>query len=99
MSILSRIAKAFLRSGEQFTVGSNTYRGVFSILSTGTMRNYLDDPEVLAITHPALMLTTQGDAVIAVNDTITRDGVTYTVLRVSNHRLAGVLAVKIAILA
>ncbi len=99
MSIFQRIAKGFLRTGEQFTVGAHTYRGVFQILASGTMRNYLDDPEVMGVTHPCLMLVTQGDAVIAVADTITRDSRTYTVLRVSSHRIAGVLAVKIAILA
>jgi len=99
MPFLQRIKKKLGIAGEDFTVGANTYRGVFKVLDTGTMRNYLDDTEVMGVTRPGLLLTTDADASISVTDTITRDGRTYEVLKVSTHRIANVAVVKIAILA
>jgi len=99
MGFLDRVIAGLSRAGEDFTVGSNTYRGVFRVLDTGTMRNYLDDVEVMAVTRPGLLLITQGDAEIDVSDTITRDGRTYTVLKTSQHRVGRVTVVKQAVLA
>ncbi|MCL5105529.1 MAG: hypothetical protein M1133_15650 [Armatimonadetes bacterium] len=99
MSFLSRVIKKFGSYGEQFTVGSNTYRGVFRPLDSGTMNTYLDDVEKMGVVKPGLVLTTQGDAVINVDDTITRDSRTYTVLKTSLHRIGGVAVVKVVILA
>ena len=99
MLLFDRIKRKFAKHGEQFTVGVNTYRGVFQILGSGTMNSYLDDVEQMGVTKPGLMLVTQGDASIAVNDQITRDGRTYDVLKVSNHRISDTTVVKIAILA
>jgi len=97
--LLDRINNNLSRHGEQFSVGTNTYRGVFAVLNTGTMHAYLDDVELMGVARPALMLVTQADASIGVNDHITRDGRTYTVLKVSNHRIGETTVVKIAILA
>ncbi len=99
MLLFDRVKKKFARHGEQFVIGQTTYRGVFSVLGTGMMHAYLDDVELMGVTRPGLMLVTQGDASIAVNDQITRDGRTYTVLKVSNHRFGDTTVVKIAILA
>ena len=99
MLFLKRIAAKLTKLGEEFTVGANTYHGVFQVLNTGTMHNYLDDVETMGVTRPGLMLVTAGDALINLNDQITRDGRTYTVLKTSNHRIGDVTVVKIAILA
>ncbi len=48
--------------------------------------------------RPGLLLVTRADASIAVNDTITRDGRTYTVLKTSLHRIGDTSVVKIVIL-
>ena len=87
------------RYGEEFELDSFTYRGVFRVLDSGTIRAYLDDVEAMAVVHPALLLITAGDTPIVVNDTITRDGRIYTVLKVSNHRIGDTAVVKLAILA
>jgi len=97
--LFDRIKKKFAKHGEQFTVGSNTYRGVFSVLNSGMMSSYLDDVERMDVTRPGLLLVTQGDASIAVNDQITRDGRVYTVRKTSNHRIGDTTVVKIAVLA
>jgi hypothetical protein len=96
---LERLINKLAKVGEQFTVGANTYRGVFKVLDTGTMRNYLDDVEVMGVVRPGLLLTTRGDAVISVGDTIARDGRTYEVLKTSQHRIGSVAVVKLVILA
>lgn len=99
MGLPDRTLRGLLRTGEEFTVGANTYCGVFRILDTGTMRNYLDDVELMGVTRPGLLLVTRADAQISVNDTITRDGRTYTVLKTSLHRVGGVAVVKQVVLA
>ena len=98
MSFLSRVIKKLGSYGEQFTVGANTYRGVFKPLDSGTLHTYLDDVEAMGVVKPGLVLVTRGDAVINVNDTITRDSRTYTVLKTSLNRIGGVAVVKIVIL-
>lgn len=97
--IVERIAKKLATCGEEFTVNSNTYRGVFRILDTGTMRTYLDDVESMGVVRPGLLLVTEGSADIDANDSIARDGRTYTVLKVSRHRIGEVVVVKLAVLA
>jgi hypothetical protein len=99
MPYLQRILTKFRKLGEQFTVGSHTYRGIFKILDSGTMRTYLDDVEVMGVVKPGLLLVTQADADIDVDDTITRDSRTYTVLKTSLNRIAGVAVSKVVILA
>jgi len=99
MGFLDRIIAALRRAGEEFTVGTNTYRGIFRVLDVGTMRTYLDDVEVMGVVRPGLLLITRPDALINLNDTITRDNRTYTVLKVSTHRIGGLAVAKQAILA
>jgi hypothetical protein len=98
MFVLQRIANRVSKLGEDFTVGSNTYRGVFKPLDSGTLRTYLNDVEIMGIVNPGLLLITTPGAVINVNDTITRDSRTYTVLRSMVHRIAGVAVVRFVIL-
>lgn len=94
-----RMAKKLELFGEEFTVPGGTYRGVFRVLDSGTMRSYLDDVESMGVEKPGLLLITEGDAIVSAGDTLTRDGRTYTVLKTSNHRIAEVSVVKLAVLA
>ena len=99
MPFLERIKKKLGIAGEQFTVGSNTYRGVFRVLDVGTMRSYLDDVEAMGVVRPGLLLVTDADASISVGSTVTRDGRTYEVLKLSTHRIGKAAVVKVAVLA
>ncbi|MGC8863843.1 MAG: hypothetical protein ACP5R5_13860 [Armatimonadota bacterium] len=99
MVLSDRVNHKLTSYGEEFAVGGNTYRGVFAVLNSGTMHAYLDDVELMGVARPALMLVTGADVSIAVNDRITCDGRTYTVLKTSNHRIGDTTVVKIAILA
>ncbi len=99
MRLLERVKRKIATYGERFVLGSNTYYGVFAPLNSGTMRTYLDDVELMGVARPALMLVTGPEVPIALNDRITRDGRTYTVLKTSNNRIGETIVVKIAILA
>lgn len=94
-----RAAKKIEKVGEEFAIGSSTSRGVFRVLDMGTMRAYLDDVEAMGVARPGLLLVTAGDTSISPHDLITRDGRTYEVLKVSNHRIGEVTVVKVAVLA
>lgn len=98
MHFLERIARKLADFGEQFTVDSVNYRGVFKALDSGTLRAYLDDVEMMGVTHPALLLITGPDVPIAVSDTITRDSRTYTVLKTALHRIGDTSVMKMVIL-
>lgn len=99
MRLTERMKKIMNRHGEQYTVGTYTYYGFFKPLDTGTMRTYLDDVEAMSVQRPGLLLITYGEAQIAVDDTITRDGRTYTVLKVFNQRADSAILAKTVILA
>ncbi len=94
----ARIAKKLDKFGEQFTCDGNTYNGIFHVAGTGTLRTYLDDVQMMAVNKPGLMLVTDPDADIVRLDTITRDGIVYTVYEVSLQRISGTAALMIVIL-
>ena len=98
MHFAERIAKKLAVFGEQFTVNGTSHLGVFKILDSGTMNVYLDDVERMGVMHPALLLVTGPDVSIAPDDTVTRDGRTYTVLKTSLHRIGDTSVVKVVIL-
>jgi hypothetical protein len=98
MHFAERIARKLASFGEQFTVSGTTHLGIFKILDSGTMNVYLDDVERMGVVHPALLLVTAPDVPIETDDTLTRDGRTYTVLKTSLHRIGDTAVVKIIIL-
>lgn len=98
MLFAERILKKLGNFGESFTLDGITYQGMFKVLDNGTMRIYLDDVEMMGVTHPALLLVTGPDVPISLTDTITRDGRTYCVLKVATQRVAGDAVATIAIL-
>jgi hypothetical protein len=98
MGFLERISGGMKRYGEAFQLSGTTYYGVFKLLDSGTMHTYLDDVESMGVTRPGLTLVTDCNTPIAENNSIVRDGRTYTVLRVSVHRIAGVAVAKVAVL-
>ena len=96
--LVERFQKKLSQFGEAFTVGSNTYRGIFKILDSGTLNSYLDSVEAMGVTKPGLSLVTQADAIINVNNTIIRDGRTYTVLKTALHKIGDTAVFKMVIL-
>jgi hypothetical protein len=99
VAVLSRIEKKINKHGESFLInGTTAAKGFFRVLDSGTMRNYLDDVEIMAVIKPALFLVTLQSTPIAVDNTIARDGRTYVVRKVATERFAGVAVAKVAIL-
>lgn len=98
MQFAERIARKLADFGEQFTLDDVTYHGVFKPVDSGTLRVYLDDVELMGVTHPALLLVTGPDVPIGTSDTITRDSRTYTVLKTAIHRIGSTAVMKMAIL-
>lgn len=98
MHFIERIAKKIANFGESFTLNGVTYKGVFKLLDSGTMRTYLDDVEMMGVVHPGLLLVTGVDVPISEDNTLTRDSRTYTVLKTALHRIGNTTVVKIAIL-
>lgn len=98
MPVMERMVNKIAKLGEEFTVGSNTYRGVFKLLDSGTMRTYLNDTEIMGIVNPGLLLMTAPDSVIDIDDTVTRDSRAYTVKRSVVHRVMGVPVVRMVVL-
>ena len=98
MSILSRIDQKIAKYGENFLVnGTTPGKGFFQLLSSGVMRTYFDDTEAMTALRPTLILTTTHDAAIAVNDTVLRDGRTYTARKVITQRFSGTAMVKVVV--
>ena len=98
VSYAQRVIDKLKIVGESFTLDGVTRYGVFRPLDSGTMRTYLDDIEVMAVPRPGLFLVTGSDTPIVVDDTVTRDGTTYTVKRVFHHTVAGETALTTAVL-
>jgi len=98
MHFAERIARKLADFGEEFTVNDADYRGVFKALDSGTLRTYLDDVEMMGVTHPALLIVTGPDVPIDIGDTITRDSRVYTVLKTALHRIGDTSVMKMAIL-
>lgn len=98
MILAKRILQKIAKIGEQFTVGSNTYLGIFKPLDSATARTYLNDVDIMGIVNPGLALITQPDAVITTSDTITRDSIVYYVLRTYVHRVKGAPIFRLVVL-
>lgn len=98
MLLLQRIANNIVRLGEEFTVGANTYKGVFKVLDPSTMRTYLNDVEAMGVTVPGLILYTTPDTPVNQADTVTRDGVNYYAYRSVIQKVMGVPVARMVIL-
>lgn len=100
---MSRLIKRLERKLELFgeTVSINgafQIKAFVQVLDTGRMHAYLDDTEAAAVVRPGLLLVAAAGASISVNDTIARDGRTYTVRKLFVERVKDGAVVKIAIL-
>lgn len=98
MHFAERIAKKLADFGEQFTLNGASYHGIFKAADNGTLGIYLDDVEMMGVSHPALLIVTKPDVPIAVGDTITRDNRVYTVLKTAIHHIGDTAAMKMVIL-
>jgi len=99
MKFKQRIDKTFDRYGEAFLInGTTEAKGFFQPLDKNRMHIYFDDIEQDSIVRPALIVMVPADTVVAINDTVTRDGRTYTVERMSNQRVKDTIVMQVILL-
>ena len=99
----ARVAAAFARYGEAFTLTHNgsaqALTGVFAPLDSTTLNVYFDPNEAAELVRPGLIVYLDGTAAPpSVGDTLTRDGRLYQARRVDVRRVAGVPLVVVVIL-
>lgn len=97
--ILDRWKAEFIRTGESVTftklggtAGSFVCDMIVQVCSSGEIRTYFDDVTISGFTKPLIKGFVAGDSTVAVNDTFTRDTVTWTVQAVFKNRVANDVA-------
>lgn len=99
MNLKERVDKVFENHGEDFLInGTTPAKGFFQLLSNPRIATYFDGIEQDYFTRPGLALTVSADTTIAVDNTIARDGRTYTVKKISKHRVKNTVVVQMVIL-
>lgn len=86
-SLKKRADKIFDRVGEEFLInGTTAAKGIIMLLDKNRMHVFFDDIEQDQFDRPALIVLAPADTPVALNNTVTRDGRTYTVTRLSKRR-------------
>jgi hypothetical protein len=93
-----RVKGLLARHGEDFTVGGQVRRGVFSNATYGAMRMYLTQAEIDATTPPYWTALVAPDDPTVVGDTLSWNSRTLLVKRVAEGRLMGAVAAKMLVL-
>ena len=84
-----RADRVFGKVGESFLInGTVPAKGIFMLLDKNRMHVFFDDAEQDMFDRPALIALVPADTQMAVNNTVLRDGRTYTVKRVAQRRYA-----------
>jgi hypothetical protein len=88
MGLKKRADDVFRAFGESFLInGVTEAKGFFQQLDQTRMNMYFDVIEQGSILRPALIALVPADTVVSTGDTITRDGRTYTVAKMSKQRV------------
>jgi len=99
MSLQKRIVRLFDRTGETFLInGTTPAAGFFQQLDQGRMSMYFDPIEQSSIIRPALLLFVSGLVNVNIGDTITRDGRTYRLSKMSKIRKKNDIVLQVLVL-
>ncbi len=99
METLRERAKSTLESyGESFAIEGRPTKGFFQHLDTQRMNMFFDDIEISTIIRPALIVFIPGDATAAVNETLSRDGRTYTIKKLAKLRAKDTVVMQVLLL-
>jgi hypothetical protein len=99
MSLQSRLEKAFDVYGEQFFInGTTSAKGFFQTLDQSRINTYFDSIEAAYIVKPAMMLLVPASTSLAVNNTVQRDGRTYTIKKIWKSRFKNSVIMQNAVL-
>ncbi len=96
-AVADRIAAAIDRRGVGITIGATAHTVVLHVPTGSEMSLLLDDTEMQAVLKPALSVTFKASAVVAVNNTFTYDGRTFTIRKLLAVSTQGETVCKLAI--
>ncbi|MDH7481141.1 MAG: hypothetical protein QHH26_04075 [Armatimonadota bacterium] len=97
-ALKERAKNAFEAYGESFAIGGRPTRGVFQQLDMQRMNMFFDDIEISTITRPALIAFIPADASASIDETITRDGRTYTIKKLAKLRAKDTVVMQVILL-
>ena len=89
-----RARRAILRNAEEFTVAGTPHQGIFTIISPGSARRFLDDAAIEAAGRPLWLIVVPDTDTTEEADDIDWDSMTLTVLKVVRRLLRGDLLYK-----
>ena len=96
-----RLWRLIDKYGESFTLDGETdpsYRGIFHILDSTTVKMLLDDLESLSVLKPGLKLYTKAAVVLTRGQIVTRRGIDYKVKKSFTYAPAGEATHNVALL-
>jgi hypothetical protein len=94
-----RIDEMIALHGEEFTInGTTEAKGFFMLTDLTRMNTFFDGIELSGFQRPLLTLQFSADTVLALADTIERDGQVYQVSRLAKYRVDNEVAMQSAIL-
>jgi hypothetical protein len=93
-----RVRSLVRRHGEEVVVnGTRTVRMVVFVATSGLLRTFFTDEDLLNFNRPMWAGLMAADEVLNIGDSITRDGETQTVRRVAVLKIGNAPAVKVAL--
>jgi len=93
-----RLRALVQRHGEPVVVnGSRTLQAVVFVATSGLLRSLFTDSDLLNFNRPMWVAVTAADEVLNVGDMVSRDGVIYTVRRVTTLKIGSAPVVKVAV--
>lgn len=93
-----RLRSLVQRHGEPVIVnGTRTVRAVVFVATNGLLRSLFTDDDLLSFNRPLWVGVMAADETMNTGDTVSRDGVTFTVRRVVTLRLGSASVVKVAV--
>ncbi|MBS1721795.1 MAG: hypothetical protein JSS66_02180 [Armatimonadetes bacterium] len=93
-----RVSSLIDRYGEDFTVGGNPHRGVFSNIAPGQARAYLTQAEVDASALPLWTCLVADDDTTAVGNTVVWNSLSLTVKKIAQAQFQGALVAKMLVM-
>jgi hypothetical protein len=95
-----RVDNMFAEHGESIMINDTIpAKGVFLMATLTTLNTFFDGVELSYLDRPALMLQMSADVALALEDSVTRDGRTFSVKKLFRYRYEDEPVMQAAILA
>src|SRR5437667_6659601 len=90
-----RARRAILRNAESFTANGVSRKGIFTTLTPGQARRFIDDATLGTANRPIWLITVPDNDGTVDTDSISWDSLTLTILKIVRRRLRGTLMFKL----